>query len=210
MQKYNLFYNEAILSVIIYDKDQINNLRSKGNIIYEVLLSLDNQIEKFLHDKEDVQIYCLLENESMLFDKLTAYFRFQKTAGGIIYNAAGNILVMSRYGCYDFPKGHIEEGESTEEAAVREVREETGLKSVLLREKIGATYHAFYAHDRYYLKKNNWFMMLSLQNETLIPQKEEHIDALYWFTPEEIKNNLSSFYPSLQEFIQREIFSAEF
>lgn len=210
MQKYNLFYNEAILSVIIYDKNQINNLSSKGKVVYETLLSLDNLIEKFLHSQENMQIYCLPENESVLFDKLTTYFCFQKTAGGIVYNADGNILVMSRYGYYDFPKGHIEEGESQEEAAVREVREETGLKDILLREKIGITYHIFYAHECYYLKENNWFSLLNLQNETLIPQQEEQIDALYWFTPEEIKNNLSSFYPTLQEFIQREIFTAGF
>lgn len=201
MQKYNLFYNEAVFTVIIYDKNEINNLGSKGKNIYEDMLCLDTLIEKFLHRHENVRVYVEAEKEASFFEKLTAYFRYQKTAGGVVANAEGKILVMLRYDNYDFPKGHIEEGESIEEAALREVREETNVKDLLLGEKIGISYHVFYAHERYYLKENHWFKMISRGTETLIPQREEHIDALSWCSPEEIKNKLSKFYPSLQEMI---------
>jgi len=43
--------------------------------------------------------------------------------------------------------------------------------------------------------------MTTKQTDNLIPQTEEHIEALRWFSLEEIKNNLSKFYPSLQEMI---------
>ncbi|MDD3281681.1 MAG: NUDIX domain-containing protein [Bacteroidales bacterium] len=201
MQKYNLFFNEAVFTVIIYDKNEINNLVSTGKIIYEDRLCLDTLVEKFLHRQENVQVYVAAEKEANLFKKLTAYFCYQKTAGGVVTNTEGNILVMLRYDNYDFPKGHIEEGESMEEAALREVREETNVKDLLLGEKIGISYHVFYARERYYLKENHWFKMISRGNETLIPQREEHIDALSWCSPEEIKNKLSKFYPSLQEMI---------
>jgi periplasmic divalent cation tolerance protein len=61
------------------------------------------------------------------------------SAGGVIYRHGGDgfeialIHVRNRWG---LPKGHIEEGERVDEAALREVREETGLEGKLVR-KLG-------------------------------------------------------------------------
>ncbi|MGQ9675977.1 MAG: NUDIX domain-containing protein [Chloroflexota bacterium] len=53
-------------------------------------------------------------------------------AGGIVL--VGDRLVLRRTdrGDWVFPKGHVEPGESLEEAAVREIREETGLEATVL------------------------------------------------------------------------------
>lgn len=203
MQKYNLFFNEVKLSIINYDKNQIKNLRSKGKIIFEDNEDLDKRVETFLHNQINLQVYCLFENEEQLLRKLATYFRFKKAAGGIVYNPQGDILVMSRYGYYDFPKGHIEEGESPQETALREVSEETNVNDLLLQEKIGNTYHVFYARDQFYLKETQWFRMITHQYGDIKPQEEEHIQALWWFSPEEISNHKVLFYPSLQDLINR-------
>lgn len=48
-------------------------------------------------------------------------------AGGVVFNAKREVLLLrDRMGFWVFPKGHPEPGESLEEAAVREVWEETG------------------------------------------------------------------------------------
>ena len=202
MQKYNLFFNEAKLSVINYDKNQLNILRSNGKIIFEEQKDIKACIHDFLRYQTDIEYYVLPENELLLFNAFTSFFHFKRAAGGVVYNKAGDVLVMSRFNHYDFPKGHMEEGESFQQTAIREVNEETHICELEIQENIATTYHIFYAKESYYLKETQWFKMTTQQIDNLIPQKEEHIEALWWFTTEDIKNNLSKFYPSLQEMIQ--------
>jgi 8-oxo-dGTP pyrophosphatase MutT (NUDIX family) len=62
-----------------------------------------------------------------------------RAAGGLVVREGANgseILVVHRpaYDDWSFPKGKLEPGESEEEAAVREVEEETGLRCRLDRE----------------------------------------------------------------------------
>src|SRR5262245_62687058 len=63
-----------------------------------------------------------------------------RAAGGVVVrqgeNGAPEVLIVHRpaYDDWSFPKGKCEDGESEEEAAVREVEEETGLKCRLERE----------------------------------------------------------------------------
>jgi 8-oxo-dGTP pyrophosphatase MutT (NUDIX family) len=56
------------------------------------------------------------------------------SAGGII--AAGDQILLLRHHSqqgYTFVKGHVEEGESTEVAAVREMAEEAGIKAEIMQ-----------------------------------------------------------------------------
>jgi len=65
-----------------------------------------------------------------------------KAAGGVIFREtpAGEEVMLvyrKRYGDWTFPKGKLKEGESFQQAAVREVREETGC-TVELGESLGS------------------------------------------------------------------------
>lgn len=53
---------------------------------------------------------------------------YEKSCGAIVINDKDEILLIKhRVGHVSFPKGHMEEGETEEETAIREVKEETGI-----------------------------------------------------------------------------------
>jgi len=50
------------------------------------------------------------------------------TAGGVVLNKIGRVLVVSQRGdSWSLPKGHVDPGETTLQAAVREIEEESGI-----------------------------------------------------------------------------------
>ena len=55
-------------------------------------------------------------------------------AGGVVFSRDGKVLVLGHVdGAWVFPKGHIEQGETSEAAALREVAEEAGVQAELVR-----------------------------------------------------------------------------
>ncbi len=201
MQKYNLFFNEIVLSIVIYDKNKLEYVQKQKKIFFEEKFAFDKAIDMFLNQKKHVDLYCLKENKAELFKKLKEHFCYRKTAGGIVYNTDGKILIMLRLGHYDFPKGHIEESETPIQAAVREVKEETAIDNIIVKKHIGNSYHIYVAQQTVYLKENVWFSMLSENQTNLKPQTEEGIEDLFWLDKDEIREKIDEFYPSLQDFI---------
>lgn len=57
--------------------------------------------------------------------------RYEKSCGAIVFREAEKsheiLLLKHKAGHWDFPKGHVEEGESEQQTALREVMEESGL-----------------------------------------------------------------------------------
>lgn len=59
-----------------------------------------------------------------------------RAAGGAVFShdPAGRLvtlLICDKYGVWTLPKGHLEDGETEEQAAVREIHEETGVQAQL-------------------------------------------------------------------------------
>ena len=59
-------------------------------------------------------------------------FTLVQAAGGLVINEKGEALMIFRRGKWDLPKGKLDKGESLEDCAIREVREETNLKKIKL------------------------------------------------------------------------------
>lgn len=75
----------------------------------------------------------------------------EKSAGAIIYilkNGEPHYLLLHYpSGHWEFAKGHIEEGENPEQAALREIQEETGISDIKI-------IPGFKEHARYFFKKS--------------------------------------------------------
>lgn len=75
----------------------------------------------------------------------------EKSAGAIIFRIVGNephyLLLHYPSGHWEFAKGHIEDGENPEEAAKREIKEETGIKDSKLMPE-------FKEYTKYFFRKN--------------------------------------------------------
>lgn len=55
------------------------------------------------------------------------------TAGGVVLNKLGQVLVVNQNrNSWSLPKGHIDPGEETLEAAIREIYEESGIRNLIL------------------------------------------------------------------------------
>jgi 8-oxo-dGTP pyrophosphatase MutT (NUDIX family) len=82
------------------------------------------------------------------------------SSGGVIFrvvNGQFKVALISRRRAWCLPKGLIEQGETAEEAAVREVKEETGLEGEIV-EKIGEINYNFFRGKRYF-KTVHFFLL---------------------------------------------------
>ena len=91
------------------------------------------------------------------------------------------LLIHDPYGMWTLPKGHLERGENEETAAVREVREETGIDGAL-GARIGSIVYTVRKKGAPYQKEVVFFLMRA-SGGTAVPQAAEGISAAEWFVP---------------------------
>lgn len=140
----------------------------------------------------------IIENQQS-FDELLKEFEFIRAAGGIVRNEKGEILMIFRRGKWDFPKGKVEAGEDNATAALREVREETGVTARITEGKAISIFHTYDTYGPKMLKETVWFPMRALSEQNLTPQTEEEIAQAVWIPAEKINELLQASYTSLQE-----------
>ncbi|WP_298739037.1 NUDIX hydrolase [uncultured Chitinophaga sp.] len=134
-----------------------------------------------------------------LLEAIKGHFSVLVAAGGLITNPAGEILLMFRRNRWDLPKGKQDEGESLEECAVREVREETGLQQITLGNKITETFHFYPMKDKKILKHTYWYRMQFTGTELTVPQIEEDIMDIQWIKPENLGKYLKFSYKNIED-----------
>ncbi|MDB5193328.1 MAG: bis(5-nucleosyl)-tetraphosphatase, asymmetrical [Segetibacter sp.] len=124
-------------------------------------------------------------------------------AGGIVENEEGKILLIFRRGKWDLPKGKLDDGETIEECAVREVEEETGLRNIKLGELVGVTNHYYNEKGKDLLKESHWYAMKVTGQQNLVPQLEEDIHELKWVSEHEIQPYMSNTFNNITEIIEK-------
>jgi bis(5'-nucleosidyl)-tetraphosphatase len=110
-----------------------------------------------------------------------AEIKKERSYGAVIVNRQGEILIEHmKLGHYSIPKGHVEKGETPEQTAKREIREETSLEVKL---DTGFAADETYAPYPGIEKKVTFFLAYPL-TEKLVPQEIE-VSELKWMKPEE-------------------------
>ena len=130
------------------------------------------------------------------------------SAGGLVIDTTGTMgLLIGRYDHKDasgkrvlwsLPKGHIEEGETPEQAAIREVAEETGITSSITK-SLGVIDFWFMAGGKRIHKTVHHFMFTEVGG-TLLAQESE-VDEVSWFPLAEIVDRLA--YPDEKKLIAK-------
>jgi 8-oxo-dGTP diphosphatase len=122
-----------------------------------------------------------------------------KAAGGLVWRRAGDTIAIAiahrpRYDDWSLPKGKLDAGESWEEAALREVEEETGMRCRLGDELEPVTYQDRKGRD----KVVRYWLMEPEDDTDFVPNDE--VDQLRWMAPPEALEILS--YPRDRELVQ--------
>jgi 8-oxo-dGTP pyrophosphatase MutT (NUDIX family) len=179
--------------------DEINTFKHHPDAVFIDELS-PASIKSLLHEIDKKQFHAgILFNEN--FNKLKTiffkHFTLIKAGGGLIKNKKGEILLISRRGKWDLPKGKLEDNETMEQCAQREVQEETGLKQIKLGKQIETTYHTYIQFGTHILKESHWFSMKTIEDEELTPQTEEDIKEIKWVKKEDLAKYTSNTFPSI-------------
>lgn len=130
------------------------------------------------------------------FNKFKQYFNRKKpsiqeivrepTAGGIVFRRDKNgaveiLLIQDSKDRWTIPKGHIEEGETAQQTARREIGEEAGLHNVEVLNWLGKIHFRYRRVDKLVLMTTQIYLVKALGDTNAI-QKEEWMNDIKWFT----------------------------
>lgn len=129
------------------------------------------------------------------FDRFKKYFNRRKpsiqeivrepTAGGIVFrrNNDGEVeilLIQDSKDRWTIPKGHIEEGETAQQTAQREIGEEAGLKNTEVLGWLGKIHFRYRRIDKLVLMTTQIYLVRA-KGDTNDIQKEEWMNGIKWF-----------------------------
>ena len=105
---------------------------------------------------------------------------YERSCGAVVYRKINNeiryLLIRNRRSSnWSFPKGHVEKGETEEETAIREIKEETGLDVEIVDSFREVSDYCPFGR----IKKRVVFFMAQTFSTNVVVQKEE-IDSYIW------------------------------
>lgn len=134
------------------------------------------------------------------------------TAGGVVVDAEGRMLALERDVQREggivhevrLPKGHVDPGETDEQAALREVREESGYAGTEIVADLGKASSEFDFRGKHHVRDEHYYLMYLTSPEPGAQEPVGEEEALFkpvWFEPHVAE--LCMTYPSERVFIRR-------
>ncbi|WP_282628522.1 NUDIX hydrolase [Empedobacter sedimenti] len=187
---YKVFFNESQLTFSNQSNSEAKNILFHHETQFdEAFHLLSTNTSKFVNIFSD--------DIDAVWASFLNYFKHIKAAGGIVRNPQDDILFIFRLGKWDLPKGKMEEGESKEESAIREIEEECSITNLELKRFLMPTFHIYYLRE-YVIKETYWFEVFYDGVELPLPQTEEGIETVEWKKVSEIPQLLENSYPNIK------------
>lgn len=202
---YRLFCNNKTLVCRNFFEQSLDADINDSVYSTQVFENTFNRLKKWLDEGEENLEINDVDND-ILAAVIKKIFRFAPAAGGLVLINNG-IAAIERNGIPDLPKGHIEKNESPDEAALREVREETALSNLSIIKQLPSTFHCYLLNSQWTLKKTSWFLMKSDDEFRPKPQEEEGISKVYLLNKDNVNEFLQKTYSSIRLSLENEILS---
>lgn len=160
---------------------------------------LQMMYDELVNKNQFIEVFLYYENEKLLLTSFSSAFKVIEAAGGLVKNRKGEYLFIFRNGKWDLPKGKIEKGEAINHCAVREVEEECGISKLKIVKELESTFHIYHQEEKAILKRTYWFEMLCEDESKLVPQTEEGITEVKWFSKNDLQQVCDNTYESVKE-----------
>lgn len=162
---------------------------------------LQDVVNKFEKGNIEETLINVADLEQGLSQVKACYAEVIFAAGGLVKTPDGKLLCINRLGRWDLPKGKVEDGETMDIAALREVEEETGLQHITLGPLLIKTFHTYPLKGKQVFKETHWYAMTAPE-QPLTAQAEEDITQALWITPAELPQILADTYGNIKLVIE--------
>lgn len=202
---YKVFLNQKLIT--ISDKENITLKKTNREQAHSFSVSdIQKWFQNFSQNKES-ETTLIHNSPEHFFELFKSAFVKIDAAGGVVFDNNKKMLFIFRNGVWDLPKGKVDKGETTQQAAIREVEEECGITGLQIRKELPSTFHMYESpypktKGQWILKETFWYEMKYQGNAFGQPQQEEGITRVEWLPRTKLSDVFANTYANLKQIIE--------